>query len=84
TPKDRQKEPAEKENDMEVDGIPDPPQSLDISTAGKSQVQQMDEEPESIDLEGLDILELELACKKKDYNNIPELQLNKLEVVISR
>lgn len=44
----------------------------------------MDEEPESIDLGGLNILELELAYKKKDFEYIPKLQLNKLEVVISR
>lgn len=69
---------------MEVDGTPDQPLSLDISTIENSQVQYMAEDPESIDMEGLDILELELACKKKDYDKIPELQLNKLEVVISR
>jgi len=44
----------------------------------------MKEEPESIDLNGLDILELEAACKKKAYESILELQHNKLEVVISR
>jgi len=44
----------------------------------------MEEEPESIDPNGLDIIELELACKKKAYDSIPETQLNKLEVVISR
>jgi len=69
---------------MDVDGYLDPLQSLEIYTEGSNQVQQMDEEPESIDLNGLDILELELACKKKAYDSIPELQLNKLEVVISR
>lgn len=83
TPKDSQKEPAEKANDMEFDGNLDQPQSLDISIAENSQVQHMYEEPESIDMEGLEILQLELACKKRDYDNIPELQLNKLEVVIS-
>ena len=47
-------------------------------------MQQMEEEPESIDVTGLDIIELEIACKKKEYDNIPENQLNNLEVVISR
>jgi len=83
-PKDGREEHAEKDNEMEVDGTSDPLQSLDISTEGNSQVQQMDEEPKSIDLNGLDILELEAACKKKAYESIPELQLNKLKVVISR
>lgn len=69
---------------MEVDGTSDPLQSLDIPLKGNSQVQQMEEEQESIDLNGLDILELEAACKKKAYESIPEIQLNKLEVVISR
>jgi len=44
----------------------------------------MEEEPESIDLHGLDIIELELACKKKAYESISETDLEKLEVVISR
>lgn len=83
-PNDSQKEPAEKSNDMEVDRTLDQSQGLDTSTAGNNQVQQMDEEPESIDMEGLDILQLQIACKKRDYDNIPEHQLNKLEVVISR
>ena len=44
----------------------------------------MEEDPESIDLGGLDIFELEQACRRKYYNNIQELQLNTLEVIISR
>ena len=44
---------------MEVDG------HQDHLEAGSSQVQIMDEEPESINLEGLDLLELERACRKK-------------------
>jgi len=31
----------------------------------------MDEDPESISLEGLDILKLEITCKQKEYNTIP-------------
>ena len=69
---------------MEVDGSSGPLQGPDIPTEGDNQVQQMEEEPESIDLHGLDILELEAACKKKAYESIPELQLDKLEMVISR
>jgi len=63
---------------MEVDGTLDPLQSLDTPPEGNSQVQQVEEEPENIDLNGIDILELEAACKKKTYENIPEIQLNKL------
>jgi len=79
-----QKELKENINDMEVDGITYQYQSIDPSIAGGSQVQQMDEEAESIDMEGLDIFQLEMACKKRDYDKITELQLSKLEVVISK
>ena len=44
----------------------------------------MEEEPESIDLGGLDIFELEQACRRKEYDKIQEHQLNTLEVIISR
>eukprot|EP00253_Pinus_taeda_P003190 PITA_03190 len=43
----------------------------------------MEEEPESIDLHGLDIIELELCCQKKAYEKISESDIDKLEVVIS-
>lgn len=33
----------------------------------------MEEEQESIDLNGLDIHQLEMVCHKKDYDNITEL-----------
>lgn len=55
---------------MEVDGKADLPQDSEINKEESSQVQQMEEELESIDLNGLDILELELACKKKAYESI--------------
>ena len=69
---------------MEVEGNSDPPQNPETGTEDSDQVQIMEEEPESINLTGLDILELELACKKKAYDTIPELQLDKLEEIISR
>ena len=83
-PKESQKGLDGKINDMEVDGTPNQPLSLEASTAENSQMQQMDEDPENIDMEALDVHELELACKKKDYDKIPELQLIKLEVVLSK
>lgn len=79
-----QKDAAEILKEMEVDGKTDLPQNPETSIEDSDQVQIMEEEPESIDLNGLDILELELACKKKAYDTIPELQLNKLKVIISR
>jgi len=69
---------------MEVDGKEDVHQDSEINKEDSEQVQQMDEEPESIDLNGLDILELEAACKKRAYESISELQLDKIEMVISR
>ena len=50
------KDPDCKQNGMDVDCIPS--QAL----AERSQVKNMEEELESIDLSGLDIFELEQAC----------------------
>jgi len=44
----------------------------------------MEEEPESFNIEDLDILGLKQACKKKEYDKIPERQLENLEVILSR
>jgi len=44
----------------------------------------MDEEPESVDLEGLDILRLEAACRQKEFNAIPPKEIEILEVVLAR
>ena len=63
---------------MEVDSLQDHPE------AGSSQVQLMDEEPESIDLGGLDLLELERACRRKEFDKIQAHQLETLEVIIER
>lgn len=35
-------------------------------------IQHMEEEPESFDIRNIDILGLEQACKKKEYDKIPE------------
>jgi len=69
---------------MEVEGKIDPHLESEANMEDNSQVQIMEEEPESIDLHGLDILELESACRKRAYDSISELQLDKLEVIISR
>jgi len=44
----------------------------------------MEEEPESFDLGEIDIFSLEQACKRKEFDTIPESQLENLEVVITR
>ena len=51
-------------NVTDVDCLPGPPE------AGSSQVQLMDEEQESIDMRGLDLLELEQACRRKEFDKI--------------
>ena len=44
----------------------------------------MEEDPESIDLEGLDLAGLEEACTKRDYTSIPEQQIEKMEEILAR
>jgi len=44
----------------------------------------MEEDPENVSLEGLDILKLETACKKKEYNSIPPWQIDRLEGVLTK
>lgn len=44
----------------------------------------MEEEPESVDLGGLDILKLESACQQKDFSEIHSREIEKLEVVLAR
>jgi len=45
---------------------------------------KMDEDPESVSLEGLDILKLETACKQKEYNSIPPWEIKRLEGLLTR
>lgn len=45
---------------------------------------KMDEYLESINLEGLDKLKLEAACKQKEYNTIPPWEIERLEGVLSK
>lgn len=54
------------------------------TTEDISDTHHMEEEPESIDIGDLDILDLEQACKTKNYDKIPERQLENLEVILSR
>ena len=44
----------------------------------------MDEETKSINLEGLDILRLETACRQKEFNKIPLQEIEKLEGVLAK
>lgn len=69
--KEAQKVPEWKSNDMDVDGFPSQSLHLSITSDENILTQQMDEEPESIDLGVVDILKLEQACRKKDSDKIP-------------
>lgn len=69
---------------MEVDTPSIHTKSTATTPEDMDQPQMMDEEPESIDLGGLDILELEAACKKKEFDRIPEQQLDTMEVILAR
>ena len=44
----------------------------------------MEEELESIDLDDLDILGLEVACKNREYHKISPKQIDNLEVTLLR
>lgn len=57
-PTESKEKQVEKDIEMEVDGSSVPLQGSDIPLEENNQVQRMEEEPESIDLNGLDILEL--------------------------
>jgi len=57
---------------------------VDDTEAEHEIVQHMEEEPESFNIGDLDILGLEQACKKKEYDKIREQQLENLEVIPSR
>ena len=69
---------------MEVDSTQMQLTIVDDSKVEQEIVQHMEEEPKSFDIGDLDILGLEQACKKKEYDKIPERQLENLEVILSR
>lgn len=69
---------------MEMDDKMKSTLALEIPQEDTNQVQIMEEEPESIDLHGLDIIELELCCQKQAFEIISDADIEKLEGVISR
>lgn len=69
---------------METEEPPSQPWPLALIFEEGNQVHKMEEEPESMDLTGLDIFELEQVCRKKEYDKIQEHQLSTLETIISR
>lgn len=76
--------PIWKSQGMEVDNVRQET-TVSIETAEEiSEARHMEEEPKGIDIGDLDVLGLEQACKKKEYDKIPERQLENLEGNLSR
>lgn len=69
---------------MDVDNVHQETTTIMNIVVEWGEAQHMEEEPESFDIGDLDILGLEQACKKKEYDKIPERQLENLEVILSR
>jgi len=73
-----------KSHGMEVDILQQETTFTTETIEERSEAQHMEEEPESIDIGDLDIFVLEQACRKKEFDKIPERQLENLEVILSR
>ena len=67
---------------MEIYGYPSSSSQSNESKDDKNKPTYMEEELESIDLDDLEILALELACHQKDYDKIPNRKIDSLEVVL--
>ena len=76
--------PEEPAKAMETKEPPSQSWQLALISEERNQVRQMEEELESVDLTGLDIFELEQACRKKECDKIQEHQLSTLETILSR
>jgi len=57
---------------MDVDSVHQKTTTVTDTVVERSEAQPMEEELESFDIGDLDILGLEQACKKKEYNKISE------------
>ena len=69
---------------MEIDGQLKPAQTSETTQEDTNVVEIMEDGTENVDLHGLDINELELACRKEAYESIADTDLEKLEMVISK
>jgi len=69
---------------MEMDiFLQEPIHSNDL-VARSSEPKHMEEEPKSIDIGDLDIFSLKQACRRKEFDKIPDRELKSLEVILSR
>ena len=57
---------------------------LDTVGANESQILPLEDETEMVDIGDLDIFTLEQACKKKDFDQISEKQIENLTAALAR
>ena len=69
---------------MEIDDPKAKPKITNEENPGSGQSNPMEEDLEGIDLGELEILGLEEACRRKDFDNIKPHQIDKLEMVLTR
>ena len=69
---------------MDIDDPKANPKATNEENPGSSQPNFMEEDSEGLDLGELDILGLEDACRRKDFEKINPHQIGKLEMALTR
>ena len=69
---------------MDIDDPKASPKAYLEDIPDNSQSNFMEEDSEGLDLGELDILGLEDACRKKDYDKINPIQIHKLKMALSK
>lgn len=68
---------------MEVDNTAPSPRTAAETTEDLQESQYMEEDPENINIGKLDILGLEQACKTRNFDKIPDRQVDNLVEVLT-
>ena len=69
---------------MDIDDPKANPKATNEENPGSSQLKFMEEDLEGLDLGELNILGLEDACRRKDFDKINPHQIDKLEMALSK
>ena len=69
---------------MDIDNPKANPKAANEETPGSSLLSFMDDDSEGLDLGEFDILGLEYACRRKDFDKINPVQIDKLERVLTK
>lgn len=77
-------EPIQQPSAMELDAALALSLQDTVAEEDQSLPTVMEEDPEKVSLDGLDIFKLETACKQKEFNSIPPWQIDRLEGVLSK